>query len=37
VKDGKALITSVEFATRKFEKSFYNGDNKGQDATGKER
>jgi hypothetical protein len=37
VKDGKALITSVAFATRKFKKSFYNGDNKGLDATGKER
>ncbi|XP_060566357.1 uncharacterized protein LOC132725273 [Ruditapes philippinarum] len=37
VKHGKALISSVEFATRKFKKSFYKGDNKGLDVTGKER
>jgi hypothetical protein len=37
VKDDKALITSVEFATQKFKKSFYKGDNKGLDDTEKER
>jgi hypothetical protein len=33
VKDGEALITSIEFATRKYKTHFYNG----QDATRKER